>query len=84
MSVEDKQLARLLTREMYRRRHLDLSDMRLDVTRGVGYIGGTIRPSTGEFIDPKTEAKALTDSVKRVPGLRDCVIDVKWDTGSKR
>jgi hypothetical protein len=84
MSVEDKLLSRQLQRELYRRRHLDLSDVRLDVTRGVGYVGGTIRPSTGEFIDPKVEAKALADSVKRIPGLRDCIIDVKWDIGAKR
>ncbi|MHB9026753.1 MAG: hypothetical protein ACYC7E_21690 [Armatimonadota bacterium] len=84
MSVEDKQLGRELSREMNRRRHLDISDVRLSVTRGVGYIGGTLRPSVGEFFDPKVELNSLKEISKRIPGLRDLVVEVKFDMGAKR
>ncbi|HEY3418014.1 MAG TPA: hypothetical protein VGM23_14140 [Armatimonadota bacterium] len=84
MSVEDKQLGREVSRELNRRRQLDISDVRMSVTRGVAYIGGTIRASVGEFIDPKVELKSLQEISKRVPGLRDLVVDVKFELGSKR
>jgi osmotically-inducible protein OsmY len=83
MSVEDKTLARLLFRELNRRRHLDLSDVKCSVTRGVGYIGGIIRPSLGEFMDPKAELKAIQDGAKRVPGIRDVTIDVRFEMSAK-
>jgi hypothetical protein len=84
MSVEDKKLARELQRELYRRRHLDLTETKYSVTRCVAYIGGIIRPSMGEYIDPKVEEKALIDGAKRVPGLRDVVFEAKFVIDAKR
>jgi hypothetical protein len=84
MSVEDKQMTRELTRELYRRRNLDLSDARINVARGVGYIGGVIRPAIGEYIHPKDELKTLQDVAKRVRGLRDLVIDARFEMGRRR
>ena len=84
MSVEDKQLCRDLQRELNRRRHLDLSDTKVTVTRGVGYVSGIIRASMGEFLDPKAEAKALQDISRRMHGLRDLVIEAKIEQSSRK
>jgi hypothetical protein len=83
MSVEDRTTARLVTRELNRRRHLDLTDVKVSVSRGVAYIGGIIRPMLGEWMDPKVEMKAIMDGCKRVPGLKDVAFEAKFEQGSK-
>lgn len=84
MSVEDRTMARLLMREVNRRRHLDLTEIKVSVSKGIGYVGGIIRPNLGEFMDPKAEMKAITDGAKRIPGIRDVVIDAKFDISSRK
>ncbi|HOS42212.1 MAG TPA: hypothetical protein PK794_00825 [Armatimonadota bacterium] len=84
MSVEDRTMARLVMRELGRRRHLDLTDVKVSVSRGVAYIAGIIRPSLGEWLDPKAEMKAIMDGCKRVPGLRDVAFEAKFDQGAKK
>lgn len=83
MSVEDKQTLRTLMRELNRRRSLDISDMRIGVTRGVAFIGGVIRPSPGENLDPKAEIQSIKDSIRRIPGLKDVVFECRFDISSK-
>ena len=84
MSVEDKQLLRELTRELNRRSNIDISDIRLGVTRGVAYIGGIIRPSLGELVDPKTEGEHIKEAVKRIPNMKDVMFDAKFEISTKR
>lgn len=84
MSVEDKKLLRELMRDLGRRRNLDLTDVKVSVSRAVGYVGGILRPAPGEFLEPKAEAKAILDSCRRIPGLRDVVFEARWELGSKR
>lgn len=84
MSVEDKKLARELMRELSRRRNIDLSDVRVSVSRMIGYIAGIIRPAPGEFLDPKAEMKSILDGCRRVPGLRDIVFEARFEMGTKR
>jgi len=84
MSVEDKQLLRELTREMNRRSNLDISDIRLGVTRGVAYIGGIIRPSLGEIIDPKVDTEHIKEAVKRIPNMKDVIFDARFEISTKR
>lgn len=83
MSVEDRTTARLVMRELNRRRHLDLSDVKVSVSRGVAYVGGVIRASLGEWLDPKAEMKAILDGCRRVPGLKDVAFEARFEQGSK-
>jgi hypothetical protein len=84
MSVDDKRIWRLLQHEIYRRADLDLTDTLVSVQRGVGSITGIIRPMPGVYLNYKDEMKALMDSARRIPGLRDLVIDARWEAGSKK
>lgn len=84
MSVEDKHMAREVMRELARRRNIDITDTKVSVSRAVAYVGGVIRAAPGEYIDPKVETKSLLDGCRRIPGLRDVALDVRWELGSKR
>lgn len=85
MSVEDKHIARLLHREVVRRQGLDVSEVKINVMRGVGYLGGVIRPAPGVmFVNMKEELKYITEGAKKVPGLRDLVIDARIETSAKK
>lgn len=84
MSVEDRTTARLVMRELARRRHLDLAEVRVSVSRGVAYVAGIIRPMLGEYMDPKAEMKAITDGVKRVPNIKDVAFEAKFDMSAKK
>lgn len=84
MSVEDKQMWRLLERELTRRQDLDFTDTKVSVARGIGYISGVIRPQLGSLIVPREEIKAIMDSTRRIPGLRDIVFDAKFVIDTKK
>lgn len=84
MSVEDKQLGRELSRELTRRRSIDISDIRMTVTRGVAYIGGIIRPSLGETFDPKVETEQIKDAIKRIPNMKDVVFEAHFEISTKK
>ncbi len=81
MSVEDKKLARELLRELNRRRNIDVCETKVSVARCVGYISGVIRAAPGEYLDPKSEAKSILDASRRIPGLRDVVLEARWEAG---
>ncbi|MEI7832713.1 MAG: hypothetical protein WCJ56_05905 [bacterium] len=84
MSVEDKQIWRALERELTRRQDLDLSDTKVVVQRGIGYISGIIRPQQGAYIVPREEIKAIMETSRRVPGLKDIVIDARFVIDTKK
>ena len=84
MSVEDKQLLRELTRELNRRRSIDISDVRLGVTRGIAYVGGIIRPTLGEYFDPKTEKEHIKEAILRIPNMKDVQFDAIFEISTKK
>jgi hypothetical protein len=84
VSVEDKQIWRLLQHELYRRQDLDMTDAKVSVQRGVGSVSGIIRPMPGVFVDFKDQMKMFSDSARRIPGLRDLVIEARWEPGTKK
>lgn len=85
MSVEDKRVSRLLEHELYRFQSLDISDVTVIVTRGVGYIGGVIRPATGMYsLNIKDEMRIIIEMSRKIPGLRDLVIDAKIEQSPRR
>ncbi len=79
MSVEDKQIARLVQRELNRRQTLDVTGVKIAVTRAVCTLSGVIKPSTGQFIRPAEEEKALLETARRIPGLKGMYIEVHWE-----
>lgn len=83
MSVEDKKIARDLVRELNRRRSLDIREAKVTVQRCVGTISGILRPAMGEVIDPKAEIKALQDNARRIGGLRELVIEARFELAPK-
>ncbi len=83
MSVEDKMIAREVMREFSRRRNLDASDVKISVSRGIGYVSGIIRAAPGENIDPKVEIKSIQESSRRIGGLKGLSIEATFDTSSK-
>ena len=84
MSVEDRTTARLVMREVNRRRHLDITDIKVSVSRGVVYIAGVIRPSLGEWLDPKAEMKSIMDGCRRIAGVKDVAFEARFEQGSKK
>jgi len=84
MSVEDKKLLREVMRELSRRRNIDASDVRLSVSRAVAYVGGVIRPAVGENLDVKFEIKNIIDGMRRIPGIRDAVVDARFEQSTKK
>jgi hypothetical protein len=85
MGLEDKRISRLLEHELYRFQSLDISDARIQVTHGVGYVGGVIRPAAGlYYLNMKEELRVVTESTRKIPGLRDLVIDAKIEQSPKR
>jgi len=84
MSVEDKHIGREVLREMNRRRSIDITDARMSVTRGIAWIGGIIRPSLGEEWDPKVEKEQIKDLLKRIPGVKDVVVEAKFEVSQKK
>ena len=84
MSLEDKLLGRELMREMGRRRSIDITDARLAVNRGVAYIGGVIRPSMGEWFDPKVEKEQIKEAVKRIPNIKDVIFEARFEISTKK
>lgn len=84
MGVEDKHIGREVLREMNRRRSIEIMDTRMSVTRGVVWVGGIIRASLGENWDPKVEKEQIKDMIKRVPGVKDVVIEAKFEVSSKK
>jgi hypothetical protein len=84
MGVEDKMVARELLREFNRRRNIDVSDVKISVSRGIGFVGGVIRAAPGESLDPKVEMKAIQESARRISGLKGLTIEARFDTSSKK
>lgn len=80
MSVEDKKIGRLLERELHRNQSLDLDNITILVARGVGYLGGVLRPAAGlYYVNIKDEVRVLTENARKIPGLKDLVIDARLE-----
>ncbi len=85
MTVEDKRIGRLLEREIHRFQSVDVTDTKINVYHGVGYLGGVIRPAPGLYgLNMKEEIRIITESARKVPGLKSLVIDAKIDDSPLR
>jgi len=73
MSVEDKQIAMRVRREVVRRR-LDASRLFIFCTRGTVELGGTVGPAQkGAAMDYEHELQIIKERCTRLPGVRDVV-----------
>ncbi|HEY3378269.1 MAG TPA: hypothetical protein VGL77_12325 [Armatimonadota bacterium] len=85
MGVEDKRIYRLVEHELHRYQNIDLEEVRVTVTNGIVYIGGVLRPAVGmHYINIKEEARIIGESMRKVPGMRDLVIDAKLDESPRK
>lgn len=85
MTVEDKRIGRLIEREIHRYQSLDVSETKVVVFHGVGYLGGILRPATGQYgLNMKEEMRILTEASRKIPGLKSLVIDAKIEESPLR
>ena len=85
MSLEDKKVTRQLERELNRFQSLDVTDTRVQVIHGTAYVGGIIRPATGQYsLNIKEEMRIFTEITLKVPGIRGLTIDARLETSPRR
>ncbi len=76
MRPEDAILAKSIMSELARRR-INTSQLRVTVSMGIARVEGTIRRIRGDMRDLNQEIERAKDIIKRKPGIRDVVINVK-------
>ncbi|MBC7327334.1 hypothetical protein H5T87_04370 [bacterium] len=76
MKPEDAILAKSIMSELTRRR-LNTSGVIITASNGIVRIQGTIRRIRGDNRDLNYELERARDIIKRKPGVRDVVINVK-------
>ncbi len=76
MKPEDVQLAKSIASELTRRR-LNISQVIITVSSGIVNIQGRIRRIRGDNRDLNLELQRARDIIKRKPGVRDVIINVK-------
>lgn len=76
MKPEDIQLAKSIASELTRRR-LNISQVIITVSSGIVNIQGRIRRIRGDNRDLNLELQRARDIIKRKPGVRDVIINVK-------
>lgn len=76
MRPEDTILAKSIMSELTRRR-INTSGLRVTVSMGIARIEGTVRRIRGDNRDLQQELQKARDIIKRKPGVRDIVINVR-------
>ena len=77
MPIEDKQATRRVEREIWKL-PIDPTLVTVTVVNGVCYIGGRVRrmrTPEGRGVDLKKVMADLEDHLRKLPGIRDVVID---------
>jgi hypothetical protein len=77
MPLEDRAASRRVEREIHKL-PLDHSLVTVTVINGVCYVGGRIRRlrnPTARGVDLKKVVAEMEDIIRRLPGIRDVVID---------
>ncbi|MGD9519754.1 MAG: hypothetical protein AB7W28_09570 [Armatimonadota bacterium] len=81
MPLEDKQAARMAEREVHKVA-IDPSLVTVTVINDVVYVGGRVRrlrTPEGRGLDLKKAMADLEERLRRLPGIRDVVIDATLD-----
>lgn len=73
---EDTILAKTIMSELTRRR-INTSGVRVSVSMGIVRVEGTIRRIRGDNRDLSAELERAKDIIKRKPGVRDVIVNVK-------
>jgi|YelNatPaOPRAMG01_1025707.scaffolds.fasta_scaffold46336_2 hypothetical protein len=76
MRPEDAILAKSVMSELTRRR-INVSGLRVTASMGIVRIEGVVRRIRGDNRDLNFELERARDIIKRKPGVRDVVINVK-------
>jgi hypothetical protein len=76
MRPEDAILSKSIMSELTRRR-ISISGLRVTTSMGIVRIEGVIRRIRGDNRDLNAELERARDIIKRKPGVRDVVINVK-------
>lgn len=76
MRPEDTILAKSIMSELTRRR-INTSGLRVTVSMGIARVEGVIRRIRGDNRDLEQELQRARDIIKRKPGVRDVVLNVK-------
>jgi len=76
MRPEDSILAKSVMSELTRRR-INTSGVRVSVSMGIVRLEGTVRRIRGDNRDLNLEIEKARDIIKRKPGVRDVIVNVK-------
>lgn len=76
MSPEDSILTKSVMSELTRRR-INTSGVRVSVSMGIVRLEGTVRRIRGDNRDLNLEIEKARDIIKRKPGVRDVIVNVK-------
>ncbi len=72
MPAEDKEMTRMVQREIGRRR-VDASMVDVKAIHGVVYLRGVLRPLRGMAIDLTQEVELIERILRNKPGVRDVI-----------
>lgn len=78
MSVQDSLMVRNIMRDIGKH-PLDTSDLRVNVSSGVVYLQGRVKPIRGYYEDTDVDEILVTlcKCIRQHPGIRDIVVDVQ-------
>ncbi len=79
MSVEDMTMTREVMRDISRH-PVDASSLKVQVTRGVLYLGGTLARVRGGYDNdtPEEVLKIILRALRQKPGIREIVCEVEF------
>jgi acid phosphatase class B len=79
MPLEDMQMTRRVQREIGKRVALDSTQVNTRAVHGVVYITGRVRAMRGAVnLSLEDEMQIVAQNIKRIPGVRDVVIEVSY------
>jgi len=72
MPAEDKEMTRMVQREIARR-YVDTRGVDVKAIHGVVYLRGVVRPLRGVNVDIQQEIEIIERILRNKPGIRDVV-----------
>ncbi len=72
MPAEDKEMTRMVQREIARR-YVDTKGVDVKAIHGVVYLRGVVRPLRGVAVDVQQEIEIIERILRNKPGVRDVI-----------
>ncbi|MCC6444406.1 MAG: BON domain-containing protein [Armatimonadetes bacterium] len=76
MPAEDKEMTRMVQREISRR-YVDSSQVDVKAIHGVVYLRGVVRPLRNVAVDLQQEIEIIQRILRNKPGIRDVINEMQ-------